>query len=205
MGLVFLAVAAVHVLLLVFFAVRMDTDLSAPEPQPVVVKLTDLREDIPPPPAPPVDTPPPENAVESIAETMIETDEVPENQVLVDPGTLRESTAWVPGQTGGGEEDFLPMHMVSAVPVFPEREILSALVYPPIALRAGIEAIVYLELFVDHEGKIRNIVVLKEDPEGRGFGEAAVRAFAGIRCKPAEANGVPVAVRYRYPVRFKIK
>jgi hypothetical protein len=47
--------------------------------------------------------------------------------------------------------------------------------------------------------------VLKEDPPGRGFAEAAVRAFQGLRCTPAQANGGNVSVRYRYPVSFKLR
>jgi protein TonB len=47
--------------------------------------------------------------------------------------------------------------------------------------------------------------VLKETPPDKGFGAAAVAAFKGIKGAPAEANGKPVAVRYRYPVRFELK
>jgi protein TonB len=64
---------------------------------------------------------------------------------------------------------------------------------------------VYLELFVDKDGLVRNITILKEDPSGRGFGEAAVKAFQGLKGVPAQANGATVAVRYRYPVRFSIR
>jgi protein TonB len=64
---------------------------------------------------------------------------------------------------------------------------------------------VILELFIDNQGVVRNIVVLRETPEGRGFAEAAVRAFQGMRAVPAQANGENVAVRYRWPVRFSLK
>jgi protein TonB len=72
-------------------------------------------------------------------------------------------------------------------------------------LRSNIEGTVYLELFVDPQGVIRQISILKETPEGRGFGEAAVNAFKGIQGKPAESNGQIVAVRFRYPIRFTIR
>jgi protein TonB len=78
-------------------------------------------------------------------------------------------------------------------------------VYPPIALRSGIEGRVILELFIDRTGQVQRITILQETPPGRGFGEAAVRAFEGQRCSPAEANGLPVSVRYRYPVSFRIR
>jgi protein TonB len=80
------------------------------------------------------------------------------------------------------------------------------MVYPSIALRSGIEGQVYLDLFVDRVGVIRQREILRETPPGRGFGEAAINAFKGIRAtEPAMANGQIVAVRYRYPVRFTIK
>lgn len=103
------------------------------------------------------------------------------------------------------EETYLPQNQVSVMPFFNDRDIRSRLVYPPIALRSGIEGTVYLELYIDSDGNVRRVEILKEDPTGRGFGEAAANAFTGLRGKPAEANGKLVAVRYRYPVRFKMQ
>lgn len=100
------------------------------------------------------------------------------------------------------ESDFLPQHKISTVPVIPIREVLSRIEYPPMALRQGIEAVVYLELFIDKNGAIKNIKVLK-DP-GHGFAQAAVAALTGIICIPANANGKNCAVRYRYPIKFTL-
>lgn len=100
------------------------------------------------------------------------------------------------------ESAFLPQHKISSVPVIPIREVLSKIEYPPMALRQGIEAVVYLELFIDSKGAIKNIKVLK-DP-GHGFAEAAMGALKGIICVPANANGKNVAVRYRYPIKFTL-
>lgn len=41
---------------------------------------------------------------------------------------------------------YLPQHKISSVPVVPVREILSRIEYPPMALKQGIEDVVYLEL-----------------------------------------------------------
>jgi protein TonB len=97
------------------------------------------------------------------------------------------------------------MHRISVTPSFSEEEIRRRLIYPPIAQRSGLEGMVYLELFIDPQGNVLRIIILKEEPQGRGFGEAAVRAFQGLHGTPAEANGTPVAVRYRYPVRFRLR
>jgi protein TonB len=97
------------------------------------------------------------------------------------------------------------MGSISVPPVFSEQDIRRNLVYPSIARRSGIEGLVYLELFIDSRGQVQRINILRENPENRGFGEAAAAAFRGLSCKPAEANGRPVAVRYRYPVRFRLR
>ena len=101
------------------------------------------------------------------------------------------------------EIDFLPQHKISELPVLPTDEIRNKIVYPPLANKQGIEGIVYLELYIDQRGELKNVVVLK-DP-GYGFADAALKAIEGIKCAPAKANGIPVAVRYRYPIRFTLK
>ncbi|MDR0597252.1 MAG: energy transducer TonB [Treponema sp.] len=200
----FLAVAGLHAVFILFFVIHIAAaPVEAVEEDAMVMKLTDLAEE-PPAPAPSIPPPPPEytepasNTVEAIAETMIETDEEPE-QIVVS-GLIA-----APVQGNSGQDEYLPMHRVSVAPIFPENEIKDRLIYPPIALRAKIEGMVYLELFVDRHGEVRRITVLRETPENRGFAEAAVRAFEGIRGIPAQANGTAVAVRYRYPVRFAIR
>ncbi|MFP3041368.1 energy transducer TonB [Treponema primitia] len=201
----FLAVAGIHAVFILFFVIRVNAIPVVIEQPPMVMKLTDIQEEeplpqLPPPPPPP---PPPEyseplsNTIEAIAETMIETDEAPD-QIVV-------SGIIAPRQVEYVQEDYLPMHRVSAGPIFAEGEIRERLIYPPIALRAKIEGVVYLELFVDHHGQVQQITILRETPENRGFGEAAIKAFQGLQGKPAQANGAAVAVRYRYPVRFAIR
>ena len=123
----------------------------------------------------------------------------PPQQKVVAPGTVI-----VPAPDAEGEH-FLPMHMVSQPPRFDERSIAAALVFPPIALRSGIEGRVILDLFVDRNGVVQRVVILQETPPDRGFGEAAVRAFYGRAGEPAMANGQAVATRFRYPVVFRIR
>ncbi|AEF81461.1 energy transducer TonB [Leadbettera azotonutricia] len=193
--LIFMLVAALHGILLFFVVFHFKNEIKAEEPPANVMKLVDVREQLPPPP-PPRERPPEivQNTVEAVAETMIETDEVPDAVITSTLPYVEEETI-----------EYLPMNKVSRLPEFPEDQIKRAIVYPPIALRSNIEGTVYLELFVDRQGVIRQISILRETPEGRGFGEAAVNAFKGIQGKPAESNGQIVAVRYRYPIRFTIR
>jgi len=159
-----------------------------------VMKVTDLAELPPPPPSPDPVIP----QVEEIAEIMIETD-IPPVQEVVAAGALYVQVQ-IPAP-----EVFLPIHQVSVPPVFDESAIIADLVFPPIALRSGIEGRVILELFVDNTGTVQRVTILREEPEGRGFGEAAVRAIMGRTGTPAFANGRAVSVRYRYPVVFRIR
>jgi protein TonB len=180
--------------LLFSLAFTVNTVMGPASEQARVMKLSDIEEEAPPPPPPPEEEP--RNTVEAIAETMIETDTAP-NQTVVAAGTLL-----TPQNTG---EDYLPMHLVSVPAKFDDDAIRQAIVYPPIALRSNIEGRVILELFIDRTGRVQRIIVLQETPPGRGFGEAAVKAFEGQQCTPAEANGQPVSMRYRYPVSFRIR
>jgi protein TonB len=222
---IFLVVAALHVGLLfgVVFTVT-NTAPVLPAPLAAVMKLMDVMEYVPAPPPPPQEVSPPPaptvaglpapqaanfpvplNAVEAIAENVIETDQVPDVTVVA-PGTLGGiGTLGGTGVLGGTGTDYLPMNRISVPPVFQERQIRDALVYPLIAQRSGVEGTVYLELYVDKEGVVQRVTVLKETPPDRGFAEAAVKAFQNIRGTPAQANGVAVPVRYRYPVRFSIR
>lgn len=208
---IFVVVAGLHGVLLFFVVFSVNTTLKAAEPAAQTIKLVDIREDIPPPPPlPPPPPPPPEsppaaaqNAVEAVAETMIETDEVPEETVVV-RGIIPAPAAGA-GERPAPEIEYLPQHRITTPPSFPEQEIRDAIVYPRIALSSGIEGLVYLELFIDSRGEIRQITVLRETPPERGFGEAAVRAFRGIRAAPAQADGRDVGVRWRYPIRFTIR
>jgi protein TonB len=197
--LIILAVAAIHIVLIFFLSFTMKIASQVQSENARMMKLTDLSElqpEIPPPPPPPQEIQTP--MVESIAETMIETEVVPE-YIIVAPGTIT-----TPVDTAPSWDDYLPMHRVTKLPEFNQRELLADLVYPEIARRSGITGSVILELFVDRNGIVQQILILQETPQDRGFGEAAVKVFTGRRGTPAYANGEPVSARYRYPIRFTL-
>jgi protein TonB len=188
---IFLAVALLHAALLVFMVVRMDTQPAEPDTPLAIMKLADIRETAPPPP--PVRKPPKvQQSPESVAEKMVETEEP--------PPPPEAQPAWQPVAA----ENYLPMHKISVRPGFNEAEFLKAVVYPPIAQRSGLEGTAYLEIFIDSRGRVQRVDILKENPENYGFGAAAATALRKQTFTPAQSNGVAVAVRYRYPVRFKL-
>jgi protein TonB len=210
--LLFILVAAAHGLAVFFISFNTGKASGETQERARVMKLTDIAEYLPPsqppPPPPPPEEAPPENAVETIAEEMIETSEAPENQILAEAGSIIEDRP--PASSPPGEE-YLPAHKISALPGFPDEAILKALRYPVIARRSGVEGRVILDMFVDRAGVIRRVDVLREDPPGRGFGDAAVAAVFEAqkepenRCRPAQANGEPVSARVRYPVSFRLR
>jgi len=182
---IFIIAAALHLLVIFFLVFNTERLVQEEGENARVMKLTDIDE-LPPPPDPEIPQ------VEEIAETMIETD-IPPVQNVVAAGSLIT------------QDNYLPMHQLSSPPQFDANSIAADLVYPPIALRSGIEGRVILELFVDRTGTVQRITILREDPQDRGFGESAVKAFTGRKGIPATANGEPVSARYRYPVAFRIK
>jgi len=180
---IFIFAAVIHLLVLFFLVFKTNRLIQEAPENARIMKLTDFQEAPPPEPDKP--------QVEAIAEKMIETDTAPDQHVL-----------------GAGvflTENYLSMHQVSVPPKFDANSIMKDLVYPPIALRSGIEGRVILELFVDRTGTVQNIVIIKEDPPERGFGEAAAKAFSGRKGVPAYANSEVVSCRYRYPIVFKLK
>jgi len=188
---IFAVTAAIHFCLIFFLVIETQVRYQESPEYARVMKVTDFNEYAPPPP-PVADVDIPQ--VEELAETMIETD-IPVVQEIITANTLNVHSF----------DSYLPMHQVSIGPSFDEAAIMADLVYPPIALRSGIEGRVILELFVDRTGTIQRVTILREEPEGRGFGEAAVRAFTGRKGTPAYANGVAVSCRYRYPLVFRIR
>lgn len=182
--LIFFVVLLVHVILLLCLNFNNSSKNIEEEKYAEIFKLVDVEEFVPPPP-PVVE----KNQQVVIQPKASETVEEIEEEIVEIPDTE--------------EPDYLPQHKISSVPEIPTKEILSRIEYPQMALRQGNEGVVYLELFIDQNGYIRRVNVLK-DP-GFGFAEAALKALDGIVCKPAMANGKPCAVRFRYPVRFTVK
>jgi periplasmic protein TonB len=189
--LIFIFVAGISVLLMLFvkFTVPSQQKAVPEEPDYQVLKLVDIQEYEPPRVSVPVQS----VAVQPKVSESVQESAVPVREDQPAAGAADD----VPG-----EPDYVPQHKISVIPQIPSREILSRITYPPMALKQGIEGVVYLELFIDDHGRIRKVTILK-DP-GYGFAEAAVAAVNGLVCSPALVNGKPVAVRFRYPVRFTL-
>jgi len=73
--------------------------------------------------------------------------------------------------------------------------------YPREAFMQGLAGQVVLDCNVDVEGRL-TCVVASETPEGRGFGEAALRIASAHVMRPATRDGAPAPARYRMVVPF---
>lgn len=74
--------------------------------------------------------------------------------------------------------------------------------YPEIALRAGLEGTVYVKMWVDKEGKVRKVVVLKSDAEI--FNQNAIDAAMQWVYTPALMQKGPVSVWVAVPFKFRL-
>ena len=76
-------------------------------------------------------------------------------------------------------------------------------VYPPIALRMGMEGDVTLRIEVDTEGKVTKAEITKSG--GAGFDEEALKAVKQSRFEPAQKDGKNVSAEFTYIYRFRLQ
>ncbi len=66
-----------------------------------------------------------------------------------------------------------------------------------------IEGTVFLELWIDKEGNVRNVILVKSlHPV---FDRVAIEGASKLKFSPAIQRDKPVAVRYSFPVRFELE
>ncbi len=76
-------------------------------------------------------------------------------------------------------------------------------VYPEVAKKLGIEGTLFLELWIDTNGKVRNVIITKALYPA--IDKAAKEKAYQLKFKPAMQRDKPVAVRLSYPVTFKLE
>ena len=141
----------------------------------------------PPPPARP--SIPIESESEDISEDL-----------TMDELDLESFEAWdaPPPPPSGPQGKFIPYDdpPVPKTPIRPE--------YPEIAQEAGIEGTVYVQAFIDKNGRVKEVSVVKGIPN-TGLNEAAMEAIRKTRFRPAKQRERAVGVYISIPVHFKLK
>ncbi|MGB2696962.1 MAG: energy transducer TonB [Candidatus Zixiibacteriota bacterium] len=79
------------------------------------------------------------------------------------------------------------------------------LIYPELALRAGIEGTVYVAALVDKNGNVKDAYIKIESEANAGFEEAALEQALKLKYRPAFNNRIPVELWIIYRVDFKLK
>jgi TonB family protein len=74
--------------------------------------------------------------------------------------------------------------------------------YPSAARKSGVAGRVVLRAIIRRDGTVDNVQILRDLPEG--LGEAAARAVARWRFRPASYRGEPIDVYYTVTVNFRL-
>lgn len=83
------------------------------------------------------------------------------------------------------------------------RGLQSSIVYPDMAMKAGIEGRVIVQFVIDEQGRVLDPRVVRGI--GGGCDEEALKAVTLARFKPGMQRGRPVKVRYNLPISFSLK
>jgi protein TonB len=139
-----------------------------------------------------------------VAEGIADPDQTlaPNDTFNTQPGQGTEGT-----QGGGGEETPIvipetappPFQIVEEMP-----KIVRSVspVYPELAVRAELQGTVYVKIWVDKEGRPREVSVVKTDQEM--LNDAAIAAAKQFLFTPAYMNSGPVSVWVTIPFRFRL-
>ena len=195
----------------------------AKEPKPVAKSEIVQPKPIPSPVAPPKEEPPKPVGTKPTETTKSEPTPAPTARVegggsdagagnLFDKGDV----AVVPGSGtagGGGGTASSGLGRGSDAPGFPATTLRTnreakpvqtvRAVYPPIALRMGMEGDVTLRIEVDTEGKVTKAEITKSG--GAGFDEEALKAVKQSRFEPAQREGKNVPAEFTYIYRFRLQ
>lgn len=100
-------------------------------------------------------------------------------------------------------DQYLAFAEVMPEPVGGLPSIYKKISYPAIAKSAGLEGKVYVLIFIDEQGGVDDVKVVKG--LGGGCEEAAISAIKSTKFTPGKNGGVPVKVKLSLPIQFKLK
>ncbi|MEW6511588.1 MAG: TonB family protein [Bacteroidota bacterium] len=188
--------------------------LAADEPPMVQVRLLKYSDLGPPPSITNANTPPPISVSAPTAKPTVGAPvpvpdaEVSAEATMATQTEMSQQVAPITDITGGDEmveikidEDAPPADFVA---VEKEPVVVKKVEpkYPELAMRAGLEGKVWVKIWVDKEGRAKQVVVLKSDAEI--FNEPAIEAAKQFVFTPAYMNNGPVSVWVSVPFKFKL-
>lgn len=100
-------------------------------------------------------------------------------------------------------EEYLAYATSMPTPVGGLPAIYKKITYPKMAQQAGVEGKVYLIAFVNKNGSVDDVKVIKK--LGAGCDEAAIKAVKASEFTPGMSEGNPVNVKLSLQIQFKLK
>ncbi len=83
------------------------------------------------------------------------------------------------------------------------KSVQEKVIYPELAIKAGIEGKVIVQFVIDNNGNVLNPFIVRGI--GGGCDEESIRVVKQLKFKPGLQRGRPVSVQYTLPVTFKLK
>lgn len=206
---------AVALHLLILGTYYLAEILGQEEPPPMNVRIMKYSDLGPPPSIANANIPPPIAVSAPVAKPTVGAPvpvpdaEVSAEQTLATQTEMSQTVAPIGEDAGEGnfaveiliEDDGPPADFVA---VEKEPQIVKKVEpkYPELAMRAGLEGKVWVKIWVDKEGKVKQVVVMKSDAEI--FNEPAVEAARQFVFTPAYMNNGPVSVWVSVPFKFRL-
>lgn len=193
-------ILSLSILILAFkFFPDVEISILPPEAPPEIITaidenpITDPHE-LPPPPKPVI---PIESPTDDILDDVeIESTDLDVNEVMekVAPPLVEEEV----------EPDmiFIVVEEMPA-PIGGIGSIQKQITYPDLAKRGGVQGRVFVKAFVDEEGKVFKVELLKGI--GGGCDEEALKAVKNTLFSPGKQRGKPVKVQVTIPVLFRLQ
>ncbi len=149
----------------------------------------------PPPPRPPIPIEAP--SADALQDVNIASTELDVNANVAPPPPPKEE------KNANAEPQYFVAVEDMPEPIGGIQAIQDKIVYPEIAKRAGIEGRVFVKAFVNKEGTVTKVEIMKG--LGAGCDEAAEKAVRETKFKPGKQRGKPVNVQVVIPIVFKLE
>ncbi|HKJ68104.1 MAG TPA: energy transducer TonB [bacterium] len=173
---------------------QKETEIEQPNVQIENVEIPETQQ-YERPPAPSRPTVPVASENEDIAE-----------DVTIEETTFQEfeaSEAPPPAPEEGPKVKFIPYDEPPEL-IGGMQALQRAIKYPEIAKEAGVEGTVIVQAFINQEGSVEEVVIVKGVPK-TGLNEAAIEAVQRTKWKPAKQRDRAVGVWYSIPIVFRLK
>lgn len=101
------------------------------------------------------------------------------------------------------ESEYLTSAEEMPKPIGGMNEIAKNVIYPEEAKKNGIEGKVFLNVFINEEGNVEKLVVLKSSHPA--LDSAAIEAVSKVKFTPGKKDGIPVKTQVAIPIKFQLK